>query len=190
MCGSTVGATCQRCPEQWPGRRDARRPLDGKPWNLAFDGGVIQVLDQGPLPSVMVAGGARVTLLSPVPDGLQRLRRTWQKALDEVSVKPGVRLRRSSFLRTDRFDEAVRGGNGAGETAPRQGSVGAERLEHRIPLRVRPLGVPLRRRRYAGVLASSLRRLAAERDVAKIKLDLFKLAHHGSRGTSRRRCSA
>ena len=155
--------------------------LDGKPWNLAFDGGVIQVPDQGPLPSVMVAGGARVTLLSPVPDGLQRLRRTWQKALDEVSVKPGVRPRRSSSgTRTDRFDEAVRGGNGEAkrhlgrdQSVPNGSSIAfLFEFGHSACL----FGGDA-----AGVLASSLRRLAAERDVAKIKLDLFKLAHHGSR---------
>jgi beta-lactamase superfamily II metal-dependent hydrolase len=157
--------------------------LTGKPWNLAFDGGVIQVPDQGPLPSVMVAGGARVTVLSPVPDGLQRLRRTWQKALDEVSVQPGSAAEALELLaKTDRFDEAVRGGNGeAKRTLGRDQSVpnGSSiaflfEFGHSACL----FGGDA----YAGVLASSLRRLSAERDVPKIKLDLFKLAHHGSRG--------
>ena len=89
--------------------------LTGKPWNLAFDGGVIQVPEQGPLPSVMVAGGARVTLLSPAPDGLQRLRRTWQKALDEVSVQPGNATEALELLARDRSLRRAGAGRGNGE---------------------------------------------------------------------------
>ena len=158
--------------------------LAGKPWNLAFDGGVIQVPETGPLPSVMIAGGARVTLLSPVPDGLQRLRRTWQKALDEVSVQPGNATEALELLaRTDRFDEPVRGRGdaeakrvlGRDQSVPNGSSIAfLFEYGHSVCL----FGGDA----HAGVLASSLRRLAEERDVPKIKLDLFKLAHHGSRG--------
>ncbi|MGD9705072.1 MAG: CHAT domain-containing protein [Acidimicrobiia bacterium] len=157
--------------------------LDGKPWNLAFDGGVIRVPDAGPLPSVMVAGGARVTLLSPVPEGLQRLRRTWQRALEDVSVQPGNAAEALALLATtDRFEETTRGGNGAAKPVlGKDGSVpnGSSiaflfEFGHSACL----FGGDA----HAPVLASSLRRLAAERDVPRIKLDLFKLAHHGSRG--------
>ena len=136
--------------------------LTGKPWNLAFDGGVIQVPDQGPLPSVMVAGGARVTLLSPVPDGLQRLRRTWQKALGEVSVQPGSATEALELLaRTDRFDEVVRGGNGdtkrtlgKDQSVPNGSSIA---FLFEFGRSTCLFGGDA----YAGVLASSLRRLAA-----------------------------
>jgi beta-lactamase superfamily II metal-dependent hydrolase len=157
--------------------------LTGKPWNLAFDGGVIQVPEQGALPSVMVAGGARITLLSPVPDGLQRLRRTWQKALGEVSVQPGSAAEALELLaRTDRFDQPVRGGNGeVKRTLGRDQSV-PNGSSIAFLFEFGRSACLFGGDAYAGVLASSLRRLAAERDVAKIKLDLFKLAHHGSRG--------
>ena len=154
--------------------------LRDKPWNLAFDKGPIVVPPDGPLPTKMIAGGARITLLSPIPMGLQRLRRTWQKALDEVKVTPGDAAEAIALLaKTDRFDEATRGGPtktlGRDPSVPNGSSI-AFLFEFGSSVSLFAGDA------HAGVLADSLRRLAAERGVEKIKLDLFKLAHHGSRG--------
>ncbi len=49
-------------------------------WNRAWGGRPV-VIGDGPLPSVTLASGLRVTLLSPGPDRLKRLAQSWRKKL-------------------------------------------------------------------------------------------------------------
>lgn len=63
--------------------------LDQKPWNLAFGGGPIQTPAAGPLPVKDLAGGARITLLSPGERQLRRLRRNWERVITDANWRPG-----------------------------------------------------------------------------------------------------
>jgi hypothetical protein len=151
--------------------------LDGRPWNLAFEGGTIQVPETGPLPSVLVAGGARVTVLSPVLDGLAKLRQTWQRQLKEKGATPGDPVEALRLLaEADRFDES-RGERPMGKdgSVPNGSSIA-------FLFEIGGLSILFTGDAHAGVLAQSLARLAAERGVPKVRLDLFKVSHHGSRG--------
>lgn len=147
------------------------------PWNRAFAGASVVVPATGPLPMVTVAGGLRLTLLSPTWAELATLRRRWQQVLAEVGWRAGwpepARLRRGLLgspsvarLAAAPFtaDDAVANGSSI--------AVLAEYAGRRCLLAADA---------FASVLADGLRRLASERRRSTIDVDLCKLPHHGSR---------
>lgn len=147
------------------------------PWNLAFAGASVVVPDVGPLRAVTLAGGLRLTLLSPTWTELAALRRRWRQVLAEVGWRAGrpepVRLRRG-LLGTPSVARLAAAPFVA-DDAPANGSSIAVLAEYG-------------RRRclfaadaFASVLADGLARLAGERRVSTLAVDLCKLPHHGSR---------
>jgi beta-lactamase superfamily II metal-dependent hydrolase len=152
--------------------------LDGRSWNAMFDGGTIQVPETGALPSVLLPGGATATLLSPTVKELRSLRGAWQRKLTAAGVTPGSAKEALELLEeVDRFDTA-RGGAaprafGRDSSIPNGSSIAFLFEYEEVALL---LGADA----YAGVLESSIRRLLAERGEQRLRLDAFKLAHHGS----------
>jgi len=149
----------------------------GIAWNHAFAGASVVVPATGPLPAITLADGLRLTLLSPTWTELATLRRRWQQVLAEVGWRPGrpvpKQLRRGVLgspsvarLAATPF---------TADDAPANGSSIAVLAEYR---RKRCL---LAADAFASVLADGLRRLARERHMAVIDVDLCKLPHHGSR---------
>ncbi len=149
----------------------------GAPWNRAFSGSSVVVPATGSLPAFTLAEGLRLTLLSPTWTELAMLRRRWQQVLAEVGWRPGrpaparlrhgvlgspsvARLAAAPFIADD---------------APANGSSIAVLAEYG---RRRCL---LAADAFASVLADGIRRLASERSMAAIDVDLCKLPHHGSR---------
>ena len=57
-------------------------------WNGAFKGAVV-VPPKGPLPVVPLAGGMKITLLSPTRPKLDKMREAWRKDLKATHIKPG-----------------------------------------------------------------------------------------------------
>jgi beta-lactamase superfamily II metal-dependent hydrolase len=149
----------------------------GHPWNRAFAGASVVVPATGPLPAVLLAGGLRLTLLSPTWTELATLRRRWQQVLAEVGWRAGrpepARLRRG-VLGTPSVARLAAAPFVA-DNAPANGSSIAVLAEYG---RRRCL---LAADAFAPVLADGLERLANERRVATITVDLCKLPHHGSR---------
>src|SRR5690606_23173118 len=62
------------------------RRLDGDRWNGAFGGGPVVVPDDGALPSVELPGGLVLTLLSPTPSKLERMRKAWKKDMRDFDA--------------------------------------------------------------------------------------------------------
>jgi beta-lactamase superfamily II metal-dependent hydrolase len=60
-----------------------------KRWNKAFEGGPVVVPADGPPPTVKLAGGLELTLLSPTPTGLAKLAPRWERECRKAGLLPG-----------------------------------------------------------------------------------------------------
>ena len=56
-------------------------------WNAAFEGNAVVVPDDGPLPVVTLAGGMRLTLLTPTRANLNALYKGWQQVMGAMAGK-------------------------------------------------------------------------------------------------------
>jgi hypothetical protein len=150
------------------------------PWNLWRDGEAI-VTDghEGALPTCTLPGGMKLTLLSPSPPQLKKLAPVWARELKRYGLEPGGRMDYSRFLKgtpssstdvdalaEEPFSEDAGAPNGSSiallaEYGGAAAMFGADA--------------------YPSVLAASIRRLLAQRGIARLRLDAFKLAHHGSK---------
>ncbi len=161
----------------------------GHPWNADFAGGAVVVPDQGALPEQDVAG-MKITLLSPTWDGLEKLRPYWEEKLQGLPPgDPEAALRR--FAETSRVQpDDLLGGDGRAEvetllsrrfvsdtTEPNGSSIAflAEYGGHAALFAADA---------HSPVLERSLRRLLARRGQERLRLDAFKVSHHGSRANT------
>lgn len=56
------------------------------PWNRAFNGAAIVVQSAGELPKKTLPGGMVMTILSPLPQGLQKIKEEWKNVLLEAGM--------------------------------------------------------------------------------------------------------
>jgi beta-lactamase superfamily II metal-dependent hydrolase len=149
-----------------------------KVWNRSFDGSAAMVPEQGALPEVSLADGAKLTLLGPMFKDLRRLRARWSAAIRDFS--PGdtaEALRRLAERREYRppATPAVFAGRSFGDDrAPANGSSISFVLEHE------GVSLLLAADSHARTLAQSLARLKQQRDAPRLRFDAIKLPHHGS----------
>lgn len=147
-------------------------------WNRSFDGGAVEVPETGALPSLVLPDGARLTLLSPTARELKRLRARWQSAIRDFSPGDAAaalrRLEERREYRPPTGPPVFASRTFGDDRSVANGSSLAFLLE------VRGASVLLAGDAHARVLASSLRRLAKERGVARLVVDAVKLPHHGS----------
>lgn len=156
-------------------------PAAHRRWNGEFGGGPVQVTQAG-LPVVELPGSMRLTVLSPTPAKLGALRATWSRQITRHGLVPGrhAQFRRflarqpetrtdSAYLAATRFtsDASVPNGSSIAVLAEHAGRAAL----------------------FAGdavssVLITSIRRLLADRGDTRLRLDAFKVAHHGSRGNT------
>lgn len=151
------------------------------PWNASFDGRAVVVPDDGPLPVVDLPGDLRLTLLSPSPTRLSELRPVWEREVREAGLVPGAAPAPPAPAAPDVLDEGpldperLAARRFSGDLSEANGSSIAFLAEHDGAL------VLFTGDAFAGVLAQSLRRLAAERGTRRVAVDAFKVSHHGSR---------
>lgn len=151
----------------------------GLPWNSAFDGGPL-VVDDDPrteLPRVELAGGLSLTLLSPYAKQLDKLRGAWDKAVRLAGFEPGDREEALAILHRRARLQAPPTQLGGDDSSEANGSSIAFLLEYD------GTSVLLSGDAYHSVISQSLDRLAKERS-APVRLDAWKLAHHGSRNNT------
>jgi beta-lactamase superfamily II metal-dependent hydrolase len=150
------------------------------PWNKAFGGDAVCVADDEPLPEVKLPGGLKLTLLSPTRTELAALVPVWEKEVAAAGMVPGqgaIEPEESDLLGPvgpldpdelvkEKFKSDDSEANGASMAflAEFDGK-----------------SVLLTGDAHAGVLEAGLRRLAEQRGVEKVRVDAFKLPHHGSR---------
>jgi hypothetical protein len=147
------------------------------PWNAWRDGTAI-VVDGDDPPTHVLPGGMKLTLLSPTPLQLRNLAPVWARELKRYGLEPGARIDYSRFLRgtptTSTDVGALADAPFSNDAGPPNGTSIALLAEFGGAALL--LGADA----YASVLADSLRRLLSKRRIDRLRLDAFKLAHHGS----------
>lgn len=167
--GEFLGALLDR-----PGLRDK--------WNTRSEGKAIVVSETGPLLECDLPDNARLTLLSPGPAQIKRLRARWSSAMRDFCGDTAEALRRLEArgeYRPPVLQPVFGGTSPGGDRSVANASSIAFLLEHDGAACV-----------FAGdalarVLAASLRRLSEARNPGRatpIRLNAFKLSHHGSFG--------
>ena len=154
------------------------------PWNVWRDGGTIQTTP-GVLPEHTLPGGMKLTLLSPTPAQLKKLHPVWVRELKKAGLEPGTRVDYSRMLKgtpstvADAADlQDINGLADEEFTADRGAPNGTS-----IALLAEFAGVRalLAADAHAPVLAASLRQLLPAGGGTRLKVDLFKVSHHGSK---------
>jgi len=147
------------------------------PWNEWREREAI-VVEGGALPVCTLPGGMKLTLLSPGSAELRRLAPVWTRELKRHGLEPGSRVDYSRFLKgtpstsTDVDQLADTPFNG--DTAAANGSSIAFLAEFG------GASVLFGADAYAPTLVASIQRLLGERGLERLRLDAFKLPHHGS----------
>ena len=152
--------------------------------NRVVAGTAMFVPADGPLPVFELAGGARCTLLSPTLERLERLGATWRKAargpagdglaalFERLADDDDSELGPVGGDRSGGARDAVRFGT---DSAFANGSSIAVLFEHG------DVAMLLTGDAFAGELTATIRRLLDERASERLRVDVFKLSHHGSR---------
>ena len=151
-------------------------------WNTRTERKVIVVPETGPLLEYKLPDDARLTLLSPGLAQIKRLRARWSSAMRDFCGDTAEALRRleaRGAYRPPVLQPVFGGTSFGGDRSVANGSSIAFMLEHDGSSCV--FGADA----FPRVLAASLRRLSEARNpgrAAPIRLDAFKLSHHGSLG--------
>ena len=165
---------------EFPGGLLSVDPVLKKAWNKYFNQGPVIVPESGPLPEIKLEGGAQITLLGPGTKELKRLRARWASAIRDFT--PGDvdealrRLKERREYKPPVFPAVFAAEQYGEDRTPANGSSISFLLEDGN-VRVLLLGDA-----HAATLASTLKRLAAQRSVERLPVDAVKLPHHGSMG--------
>jgi hypothetical protein len=156
-------------------------------WNQAFDGGPVALKESGIPRRIPLPGGMTLTLLAPTLEGLRGLRPVWKQTLREEGLAPGDArtarrlardraLRPADFLGSPRLDVRILARTSSPpDTSVANGSIAVlARFKKKVCLLAGDAPAP--------VLAESVRRLLGGRE--RLQVDAFKLAHHGSKGST------
>lgn len=153
-------------------------------WNAAFGGKAVVVPDEGDLPSFELAGGLKLTLLSPTRTQLAKLRPVWEKVTKRAGMVEGVEAEPdqeelaaqgpSDVLGDDINVPALADTKFKPDGAEANGSSIALLLE--LDKKKLVLGADA----HAPVLIASIQRLLGGKK-GKLRVDAVKLPHHGSR---------
>ena len=150
------------------------------PWNAANEGQAMMI--KGPeLPVFDLPGGLRLTLLSPTPDKLAKLRSRWQKELKKHGPTPGSKVEYRKFLAggakttstdVDRLaDTQFKGDAGA----PNGSSIAVlAEFDGKSAMLVGDAHAP--------VVQASVEKLLKSRGGDRLKIDALKVSHHASKG--------
>ncbi len=165
--------------------------LDRKnhPWNEAFGQRgqkPVMIQDAGPLPVKTLAGGMKLTLLSPLATDLASLRKVWLKEVGEAELVTGQQAEEAEIPEVDDDDEEL----GAGNLPDIDALAAADFNEDASAANGSSIAflaefegkrVLFAADAHAGKLRTALERNSPD---AKVPIDLFKISHHGSKSTT------
>lgn len=148
-------------------------------WNTAFNGGAVKVDASRNLPVITLDGGMTLTLLSPDAEKLAKLEPKWLEECEAAGILPGIEARRTEIEGLETFGgrpnvEALLGRPLKPDNTLPNGSSIALLAEYDG---IRAL---LGADAHLDRLTASLRALRP--DDGRLRLDAFKLPHHGSSG--------
>jgi len=168
-----------------------QRRLQLGSWNGAFKGAVV-VPASGPLPTISLDGGMKLTLLSPTRAKLDKMREAWRKDLKASGITPGdVDAAWKELGSQKRYlpDEGLLASSTSSiaeimkrqfkaDHAAANGASIAFMAEHSAGSCLFLADA------HPDVVAASLTRLLAERGAIRLKVDAVKVAHHGSKNNT------
>jgi hypothetical protein len=191
---------------QLPGTRhdDRLGPLDGEilmrlieaagvPWNDAFGGAAVMVPTDpaAALPSPTLAGGMTLTVVSPSVVELAALRKTWRKVLHEAGLdgddlEAGLLrvMRRKGVPRPDLLGDETPDPEADARSPFTPDRAVANSTSIALLAEFDGRACLLTGDAWAPVLETGIRRLLAERHLPVLRLDAFKVAHHGSKNNT------
>ena len=160
-------------------------------WNAAFKGAIV-VPPNGPLPVVSLAGGMKLTLLSPTRPKLDKMREAWRKDLKATGIKPGdidaawqelgaqkKYLPGEGLLSSsDSSIATILTRQFKADQAAANGSSIAFLAEHAAGSCLFLADA------HPDAVTASLKRLLEERGAKRLKVDAVKVAHHGSKNNT------
>lgn len=156
----------------------------GIPWNEQWNGQTVMVPEDGPLPAIELPDGMKLTLLSPDRERLAALRKVWDEELERLELEPGLAQEEGAGLQPDalgpaRIDvEALAEAPFKPDTGEANGSSIALLAEHDGK------AVLLAGDAFAPLLEQTIGRLLRERRQERLRLNAFKVSHHGGRGNT------
>lgn len=161
----------------------------GFTWNGSWQEKAVVVPEDGHLPAVTLPGGMKLTLLSPTRERLAELRTVWNDEVERLGLEPGSEDALESLEdRTDlqpdalgpaRLDvEALAEEPYRPDTGEANGSSIALLAEHE------GRALLLAGDAFAPLLEQTVGRLLRERKQERLRLDAFKVSHHGGRGNT------
>lgn len=150
-------------------------------WNGAFGRQSVVVGDDGPLPVVTLAGGMKVTVLSPHWPALEALRPVWRKECEKAGLIPGVQAEPPVDDGLERFGglSVAKVRELAAEPYKKDGSK-ANGSSIALLLEFGGKTALLAGDAHGEALEASIGRLTGG---GKLVVDVLKLSHHGSQGT-------
>jgi beta-lactamase superfamily II metal-dependent hydrolase len=165
------------------------------PWNASFRGAAIAVEKTGDLPQAKLAGGLNLTVLSPTRVQLRALHEVWRSVLlksglaaDQLGEIPDAEQEADPCAASDllgRDDEWPPDVTALAQKRPKRDTAQANGssigLLAEYDMGRHTAAVLLGADCFAPVLEASIDRLLLQRKLEHLKLDAFKLPHHGSR---------
>lgn len=146
------------------------------PWNAKFRGQAVKITDRGPVPVKRFPGGLQLFVLGPTTKKLRLLKPVWIDACKEAGIKPGRPKRRPvppgveafgalnvDTLADEPFREDPNEANGSSIV---------------LLLRYKRRNILLGADGHPSVIEAGIKRLSPRK---RLKLDAYKVAHHGSR---------
>lgn len=163
----------------------------GIEWNQAFEGGPVVAPDNGALPAVTLAGGLRLTLLSPSPGQLLDLRKEWEKAFRKEGIDPEDRAAIAVRLRGDKRYRGLEE-TPTSTLAAEMGAMAPQMLDDSVANGSSIAFLAEYAGRRAAFLAdshmpeveASVARLSKALGETPLRLDAIKVSHHGSQANT------
>lgn len=161
-----------------------RRKLN---WNKRFRGQAAVVSETGRLPEIELDGGLKITLLNPTLDYLKGLKQVWENEIRLANLDPGFGIKEPGENEEDE-DEAF----GVASLPDVFELANSDYIDDKSVPNLSSIAliaeygtkrVLLAGDTPAGPLLKALARLAP---TEKLRVDLFKLSHHGSKHTTSR----
>jgi hypothetical protein len=163
-------------------------------WNRTIEGDVVVVKADEPLPTVDIDGDLRLTLLSPTPGRLARMRERWIRDLgaqdDHRRIPEGDWERALEVLEGDRANLPDVLSHDARPWPPDIQSLATSDFESdksepngssiAFLAEVGDKAVLFAGDAHSPVLEANIRRLLADRGEQVLRLDAYKMSHHGS----------
>ena len=168
------------------GERLSGAILDHKiPWNRAFGENAVCIPETGGLPVVELPGGLKLTLLSPTVEKLIELKPIWEQEVREAHLEPGF-----GTVEEEAAEGAVEFGLPILPDVERLANSpfeadASEANGSSLALLAEYEGkrIALTGDAHADILLEALERLSPGE---RVRLDLYKLSHHGSKFTTDR----